>query len=507
MPPSGQEPLRRRSVQQVATIKTRRDIVAWMVEDQAINGNRGLNGRTIRAFPEHFRGKRQANMVRASRWWALRDTLLPIDPVPALSLEITRSTQGARKRILSKAAAGRGPRRSTWVQWLYPRLLQSFEIYKTSGVKFSPALLIELALSILLALDSPYNAQSTDPKDNILLTEKITHTWIYHFMDAHSIVLLSQRGRLTCSPEKEQQIEMSTAFHLGILHRGFQSGDFDENLIENIDETHFSINMDNGRTLGFRGDTSVTYADVVAGGEAMTMVIRISGGRRAIIEAPMLIFTNSNSNYPIRGLEDSIPGVSYRTGPKGWMTQSIFPQFFEDPRSYQPDVHNRIKHVWVDNCTSHNITPRLADVLSQKRTVLKYLPPCTTHLCQPADTFIISKIKDAWTNRWEAKKTELIRNNAWQNNTRGDGHWSGKLTNPGKHFFLQLAANAVEDVNRMVDSDNISYARKAMIRCGLALDLDGTWSVEQLFPHLREIIAKHRPYFEGLEVPHLPMAN
>jgi hypothetical protein len=51
----------------------------------------------------------------------------------------------------------------------------------------------------------------------------------------------------------------------------------------------------------------------------MTMVVRISGGRRSLIEAPMLIFKNGNSTYPIRGLDDNILGVSYRIGPKGWM--------------------------------------------------------------------------------------------------------------------------------------------------------------------------------------------
>ena len=68
--------------------------------------------------------------------------------------------------------------------------------------------------------------------------------------------------------------------------------------MENVDETHFVVNLDNSRTLGFRGDTTVKYAEVVSGGESMTMVIRISGRRRSIIEAPMLTFTNSGSNYP-----------------------------------------------------------------------------------------------------------------------------------------------------------------------------------------------------------------
>ena len=77
-------------------------------------------------------------------------------------------------------------------------------------------------------------------------------------MDVHNIVLLSQRGRLTCSIENELQIEMGIAYHLGVLQRGFQSREFDENVMENLDETYFVVNLDNGHTLGFWGDISVT---------------------------------------------------------------------------------------------------------------------------------------------------------------------------------------------------------------------------------------------------------
>jgi hypothetical protein len=125
--------------------------------------------------------------------------------------------------------------------------------------------------------------------------------------------------------------------------------------------------------------------------------------------------------------------------------------------------------VWLGNCSSHSLTPRLTTILTGKNTILRYLLPCSTHLCQPADTFIISKIKDAWTKRWKAKKIELIQTNAWQNTARANGQWSGKLTNPGKRFFLQLAADSVEDVNKEIDYNNMSYAMKAMIRCGMAL--------------------------------------
>ena len=137
-----------------------------------------------------------------------------------------------------------------------------------------------------------------------------------------------------CSLEKELQIERATTYHLGVLQRSFESVVFDDNLMENVDETHFVVNLDNGRTLGFRGDTTIKYAEVVSGGDLMTMVIRILVGRRSMIEAPMLIFMNSGSNYPIRGLEDNIPEVCYRTGLKGWMDQTLFAEFFAKPRAF-----------------------------------------------------------------------------------------------------------------------------------------------------------------------------
>ena len=76
---------------------------------------------------------------------------------------------------------------------------------------------------------------------------------------------------------------------------------------------------------------------------------------------------------------------------------------------------------------------------------------------------------------------------------------------PRQTFFLKLAADAVRQVNQMRDVNGISYARKAMIRCGLSLDVSGKWHVGQLSPELQGIIAKHRLHFDGLPVlPFVP---
>ena len=67
----------------------------------------------------------------------------------------------------------------------------------------------------------------------------------------HDIVHGAQTGKLMVSPVKQDHIEKTIAYHMGELRRGFESGDLNEDLLCNMDETHFLINCDNGRTLGF----------------------------------------------------------------------------------------------------------------------------------------------------------------------------------------------------------------------------------------------------------------
>ena len=47
---------------------------------------------------------------------------------------------------------------------------------------------------------------------------------------------------------------------------------------------------------------------------------------------------------------------------------------------------------------------------------------------------------------------------------------------------MKLDAESGRAVNSMKDKNGVSYAHKAMIRCGLGLDLDGEWQESQMFP-------------------------
>eukprot|EP00171_Calliarthron_tuberculosum_P000799 IDg799t1 len=77
---------------------------------------------------------------------------------------------------------------------------------------------------------------------------------------------------------------------------------------------------------------------------------------------------------------------------------------------------------------------------------------------------------------------------------------SGKLNNPGKKFFLKLASAAICEVNMQRDNHNVLYTRKAMIRCGMANNLNGIWEEAQLFPQLQETVKKYRDNFNGKNV-------
>lgn len=52
-----------------------------------------------------------------------------------------------------------------------------------------------------------------------------------------------QCGRKQLSPEKEALIEKEMAFHIDQLKRGFEDGIFAGVTMENMDETHFTIDM------------------------------------------------------------------------------------------------------------------------------------------------------------------------------------------------------------------------------------------------------------------------
>ena len=60
-----------------------------------------------------------------------------------------------------------------------------------------------------------------------------------------------------------------------------------------------------------------------------------------------------------------------------------------------------------------------------------------------------------------------------------------------------MAVDAVADVNAMRDINELTYARKAMVLCGMGLNAERKWEKSQLKPSLQNIVRKHRAVFEN----------
>lgn len=479
--------IKKRRLVHVNSLGERAKATRWMIEFAQEHGDKYIASKCVKRFPEYFPGNVKANIQKASRWWKSRETTtnlsIPQKRMGSFSFSSTRS----RKRSNLKALGGRGRKRAEWVTALYEDLRIDFERLRSAGVKFDTSMLLTHAVMMIIEAESGSLYHESVVYKGKPIAQYVKMRWVQHFMSVNRIVLRAQTGKLMVSKNKQEYIDKTVAYHMGQLKRMFEEGEIHEDDCENADETHFVFNMDNGRTLGFIGDNDVKYADVVSGGEPITMVVRLTGGVNASIQPTMLIFKNQARSYPIRGVVDDVPGVSYRSSPKGWMDSRVWPEYISSLK--KKGVRSR--QLFVDNCSSHVEDEEVNSRLTSTNTILRKLPANATDIAQACDSFIIQKLKEVWHRKWNEYKYGCIRNGEL------DTTKSGKIPNPGKRFFLKLAADVTKEVNQMKDRNGISYARKAMMMTGLSLGMDGRWSESQLSDQIQRIIAKHRNHFDG----------
>lgn len=174
----------KRALQHVSTMATRKAVVSWMIEDEAVHGEKCLISRTVKAFPEHFCGNDKANLAKVSRWWKARDEILQDDDEEDdAEMEHSLVLVGSRPQARLKARAGRGRKRAAWVNWLHTQLLEETDRLRKTGVKVSPKLLQEIAIHILRMSNADFTEKTLDPKDGLPIIQKITPQWIQGFMN------------------------------------------------------------------------------------------------------------------------------------------------------------------------------------------------------------------------------------------------------------------------------------------------------------------------------------
>lgn len=127
-------------------------------------------------------------------------------------------------------------------------------------------------------------------------------------------------------------------YNFGIISRLLTNEDMEEDLTDNIDEIHFVVNLENGKTLGFASPEDVKYAEITSGGHGITILVRITGGKIASIRPPFLIFQIQERNYPIRNILDNVRDVSYRTQTKRLDGQGFFLEWIKETRAVRHDT-------------------------------------------------------------------------------------------------------------------------------------------------------------------------
>lgn len=229
-----------------------------------------------------------------------------------------------------------------------------------------------------------------DPCSSQPLHLKIEDHWVQSFMERFQIVCRAQVGKPAASPTKQIEIGISVEAHLGGDSGFFESKLIGEKYVENADETHFSINVDIGHTLGFSEDKELKNADVFSRRVEFAMLVRLAGGRDSHIAAPFKVFKNPNCNYPIRNVPDTVPGVAFRTEKKGWMNRRVITDWLSKNRVISATPNNHCI-LYLENCTGHADTANIRTVCSKITTEVRYFPPNATNLTQPCDCFLIQK--------------------------------------------------------------------------------------------------------------------
>ncbi len=138
-----------------------------------------------------------------------------------------------------------------------------------------------------------------------------------------------------------------------------------------------------------------------------------------------------NALILIQGVPDSVPGACYRSEKRGWMDKRVFSEWLSEPRAIRKYPGGLKRILYVDNANEYSKNPLTKPIAEKDQHRTRKFRTNATNLVQPADSFIFSKIKDAWRRRWDAYKVELICQGKWKNGEKS----SGKLENPGKRFF------------------------------------------------------------------------
>ena len=156
------------------------------------NGSKCIAPKTVRPFPQYFRGSADANNQRESRLWTSRESVLNSSRKvikTGSTTSVTRYSKNGFKRVYLKARSGRGWPITPWVTALHMDLRAEFNRLGKLGMKFNMRTLRHLAIVLINESTSDaYHNNMKDAKSGKLIDAMVTRRWIQTFTNRHRIV-------------------------------------------------------------------------------------------------------------------------------------------------------------------------------------------------------------------------------------------------------------------------------------------------------------------------------
>lgn len=224
-----------------------------------VDGDKDIAAKAVRSFPLLFKTFPNVDMTRAMRLWEMGDRFLAlVQDDLTLRLSISRNTPAGLKRVNLKVVSGRGRKRSPFVDTLHHDLKSEFDPLQKHSVKFNHSLLRIPALKVLRESENGvYGMLIVNVWSGKMESYMITFGKVQSVCDRYRIAQRLQYVELEMSSKDILRLGKDIARRYGQLKCAFERGESKEENVNNADETHFILNMDNGKTLGVCGDDDV----------------------------------------------------------------------------------------------------------------------------------------------------------------------------------------------------------------------------------------------------------
>lgn len=157
-------------------------------------------------FPARNAGKRKSSLMKVSRWWKMRTSLIE----EGASTQLTRRSSSGTTKVLKKVRSfsGRGRRIQPWVLALECDIYSEFRRLRAAGLKMTTRTLLGIARELLKnGKEEVYASEMVVGKDaddnTTTMASKVHLGFIERFAARHNVVVRRQAGKLMTSPDKQ----------------------------------------------------------------------------------------------------------------------------------------------------------------------------------------------------------------------------------------------------------------------------------------------------------------